>query len=109
MDFVIIPRAHATITTLMNSIDRVIINPLIFFLFACAMVYFLFGLVKFLIYRENEEIRKSSKAHMLWGLVGLFVMVSVFGIMRLILNTLGEDRIKIEDSGNIQVDEFKVE
>jgi hypothetical protein len=28
---------------------------------------------------------------MVWGLVGMFLMISVFGIMRLIVNTLGVD------------------
>lgn len=86
----IIPRAEASATTLMASISRVIINPLIIFLFALAMVYFIYGIARYLLSPENEEIRKSSKSHMLWGIIGMFIMVSVFGIMNLILNSLGK-------------------
>lgn len=89
MNFEIIPKAEASVQTLMNSISRVILNPLITLLFALAMVYFVYGLLQYLLSPDNEEIRKTSKSHMLWGVVGMFIMVSVFGIMNLIINTLG--------------------
>src|ERR1035437_8635376 len=98
----IIPTAEASIVTLMASVNKVIINPLIMFLFALAVVYFLFGLANYLLSPDNEEIRKSSKSHMLWGIIGMFIMISVFGIMTLILNTFGENRIK-GDNGNYSV------
>ena len=106
MFFQIIPVAEASVTTLMKSINRVIINPLIVLLFALAVVYFVYGLVRYLLSPDNEEIRKSSKSHMLWGIIGMFIMVSVFGIMSLILNTLGENRIQIESSGDYTVGEM---
>ncbi len=89
MNFEIIPKAEASVVTLMKSINRVVINPLIIFLFALAVVYFIYGLVRYLMSPDNEEIRKSSKTSMLWGIVGMFIMVSVFGILSLIMNTFG--------------------
>jgi uncharacterized membrane protein YdjX (TVP38/TMEM64 family) len=89
MNFEIIPRAEASVQTLMNSISRVILNPLIVLLFALAIVYFVYGLAQYLLSPDNEEIRKTSKSHMLWGIIGMFIMVSVFGIINLIMNTLG--------------------
>ncbi|HUC88520.1 MAG TPA: hypothetical protein VMR49_00625 [Candidatus Paceibacterota bacterium] len=103
MNFQIIPVAEASVVTLMKSIDKVVINPIIYFLFALSMVYFLYGLAQYLLSPDNEEIRKSSKSHMLWGIVGLFIMVAVFGIMNLILGTFGENKIKIDSSGNYTV------
>ena len=103
MDFQIIPIAEASVTTLMQSINKVIINPIIFFLFACAMVYFLYGVAQYFLSPDSEEIRKKSKDHMLWGVIGLFIMVAVFGIMNLILGTVGENKIKIQSTGEYQV------
>jgi hypothetical protein len=103
MHFEIIPTAEASVVTLMKSIDRVIINPLIFFLFALAMVYFLYGVAQYLIAQDNEEVRETSKSHMVWGLLGLFVMVAVFGIENLILSSLGVTNIKISTDGNYGV------
>lgn len=103
MSFEIIPIAEANITTLVASIDKVIINPLIALLFALAVVYFVYGLAQYLMSPDNEETKKTSKSHMLWGIIGMFIMVSVFGIMRLILNTVGEDNIKIYPAGDYEV------
>jgi uncharacterized membrane protein YidH (DUF202 family) len=97
MDFGIIPVAEADIITLMGSINRVIINPLIVFLFALAVVYFVYGLVRYLLTPDNEEIRTSSKSHMLWGIFGMFIMIAVFGIMNILLKTVGEENIKINN------------
>lgn len=90
MTFQFAPTAEASVITLVQSINRVIINPLIIFLFALAVVYFLYGLTRYFLYSDNEEVRKESKSQMIWGIIGMFIMVSVFGIMNLILNTLGE-------------------
>ena len=98
MNFGIIPTAEASVTSLMKAIDKVIINPLITLLFALAVVYFLYGLARYLLFSDNEEIRKTSKDHMIWGVIGMFIMVSVFGILSLILNTIGETGIKINST-----------
>ena len=102
MDLGIIPTAEASVATLMKAIDKVIINPLIVLLFALAVVYFLYGLAMYLLSPENAEVQKTSKSHMIWGVVGMFIMVSVFGILSLILNTIGETGIKV-DSTDITV------
>ena len=108
MNLEIIPTAEASVVTLMKSIDRVIINPLIILLFALAVVYFVYGLARYLLSPDNEEIRKSSKSHMLWGIIGMFIMVSVFGIMTLILNTLGEkSNIRLNSSGDYSIGEVQ--
>ncbi len=88
MNFQLIPVAEASVASLMNSINNVIIDPIIYFLFALAVVYFLYGVAQFFLSPDNEEVRKASKSHMLWGVVGLVIMISVFGIMHLIVNTL---------------------
>lgn len=106
IDFGIIPTAEASVVTLMKSIDRVIINPIIFFLFALAMVYFLYGVAQYFLSPDNEEVRKNSKSVMLWGIVGLFVMVAVFGIMRLILNTVGtSNKVVIQTNGDYAIND----
>ena len=103
MHFGFIPVAEASVSTLMKSINKVIINPIIFFLFALALVYFLYGVAQYLLNPGNENVRKTSKTHMLYGVVGLFIMVAVFGIMNLLLNTLGEKNIKVQNTGNYEI------
>jgi uncharacterized membrane protein YidH (DUF202 family) len=102
----IIPVAEASAKTLMNSINRVIINPLIIFLVALAMAYFLYGVARYLLSPENEEVRKASRSHMIWGIVGMFIMISVFGIMQLILDTIGETSIKLNSAPNYVIEQL---
>lgn len=107
IDVSIIPVAEASVETLMKSIDRVIINPIIFFLFALALLYFLYGVASYLIYSDSEEVKKTNKSHMIWGIIGLFIMVAVFGIQRLILRTIGNSgKINISDNGDYQVNNY---
>ena len=100
----LVPKAEAAdVVSLVKSVDKVVINPIIIFLFALAMAYFLYGLAQFFWSPDNEEIKKTSKSHMVWGLLGLFVMVAVFGIMNLILNTFQIKNVKIQSNGNYTV------
>jgi len=103
MNIEIIPVAEASVSTLMKGINKVIINPIIYFLFAIAVVYFLYGLAQYLLSPDNEEVNQASKKHMLWGIIGLFIMMSVFGIMQLISNTIGANNVQIQDSGEYRI------
>ena len=110
MNFQIIPTAEASsgIVKLMTSVNKVIINPLIYFIFALALAYFLYALLRYLLSPDNEEIRTSSKSHMLWGVFGMFIMLAVFGILNLTLGTLGIDKSQIDiNNGEIKIGELK--
>jgi len=107
MSFLITPNAEASVTSLVRAVNKTVINPLIIFIFALAFVYFMFGIVQYLINSDNEEVRKKSKSHMLWGIVGMFIMISVFGIMNLLLNTIGEHDIQIQNNGNYTVGDIQ--
>lgn len=74
---------------LIFKINQAIINPIIGIIFALAVILFFYGVVKFLFYSENDDKRQEGRSHMIWGVIGMFIMVSVFGIIRLILDTLG--------------------
>ena len=56
---------------------------------AVALVYFLWGVAQYVGKGDNEESRSTGAQHMLWGIVGLFIMFGVFGIIHIIMNTFG--------------------
>ncbi len=62
-----------------------ILNRVIPVLIALALVVFFWGLVKYIMSGKA----KGGKDIMIAGLVGLFIMVSVWGIIRIAQNTLG--------------------
>ena len=76
----------------MDTITQVkteILNPIILLLFAGAIGYFLYGVFVFMRNQDNEEAQKTGRNHMLWGILGIFFMVAVYGILGLISRTLG--------------------
>jgi succinate dehydrogenase/fumarate reductase cytochrome b subunit len=75
-----------------QKINRLIINPIIYFLFAAALAYFIYGIFMFLANADNEEEREKGKQHMLWGIIGMFIMFGVYGIMTIIIKTIGAYR-----------------
>ena|ERR1035437_6491373 len=79
----------ASLNGFIANVDTMIINPLIGLLFALAVVYFLYGVLEFLMNQENEEKKTTGKSHMLWGIIGITIMMGVFVIMNMILSTLG--------------------
>ena len=90
--FIGINIAHAvSIDTLIYRLNTQIINPIIVFMMALAILMFVWGVVEFLMNQGGGEEKAiaNGKQHILWGLIGLLIMVSVFGIMRLIVNTFG--------------------
>ena len=81
--------AYADLNGFIGKVDTTIINPLILLLFALAIVYFLYGVLEFLMNQENEEKKTSGKSHMLWGVVGIVIMLGVWTILGMLLSTFG--------------------
>jgi len=77
------------IDTLIGNITREILIPIIALLFALATLYFLWGVVGFILNTDNDEERTKGKNHMIWGIVGMFIMIASYGIINIIANTLG--------------------
>jgi hypothetical protein len=40
---------------------------------------------------DNEEQREKGRVGMMYGLIGMFIMVAVFGIMDFIISSIGAD------------------
>ena len=64
-----------------------IINPAILMVFACGFLLFIYGLVEFLWNLNEGKDNSEGKQHMIWGIVGMLIMISVYGILDLIDNT----------------------
>ena len=74
---------------IINKIVEVVINPLIILLMAIAFILFLWGGFEFIANSSGVEGREKGKRHMLWGIIGLFIMIAVMGILKVLGETLG--------------------
>lgn len=76
-----------TFGDIVTKIVSGIFNPLIGFIIALALLYFLWGLSKFVLNSGDEDSVKEAKQMMLWGVIALFVMVSVWGLVGILSQT----------------------
>jgi hypothetical protein len=66
-----------------------IFNPMYQLAVALATLYFFFGVFKFIVDMNDPQKKNFGKSHLLWGLVGLFIILSVGGILRLFSDVFG--------------------
>jgi len=79
-----------TIKTLLDKIQTEILNPLIQLLFVAATVVFLWGVIQYVIgSKGNEQQLQKGRQVMLWGIIGMFIMVSAWGIIKILCNFFG--------------------
>jgi len=74
---------------LVTSIKDKIVDPIIYFLFALALLYFLYGVLEIIRNADSDEARKTGQQHVFWGVIGMTIMISFWGIMHLICRTFG--------------------
>ena len=79
----------ATFTSMFAKIKDQILNPVIYLMFALALVYFLYGVFEFVRNAESAEKRAEGGMHILYGVIGMFIMLSVKGIINLLMGTFG--------------------
>lgn len=70
--------------------SAVIVNPILALIFAAGMLVFVWGIVEYMWELSYKgENKNEGKQHMLWGLVGMFLMIAAYSVLRLIVNTVG--------------------
>ncbi len=78
--------------TLFGSALSIINSTLIPLFIGLAILAFFWGMVQFLRNSGDAKAREEGKQKMIWGVIAIFVMVSIFGIIKLIGSTLGIDQ-----------------
>jgi hypothetical protein len=72
-----------------SFIINIINNVLVPVLFAIAFIVFLWGAFNvFILGANSDDAKEKGKNLMLWGLVGFFVMVSIWGLVNILTGTV---------------------
>ncbi|MEZ4200647.1 MAG: hypothetical protein R3B69_03635 [Candidatus Paceibacterota bacterium] len=83
--------AHAQATQVaqgfVDRLNEVILFPLITLLLTIALIVFLYGCFEFVVGAADESRRSQGKQHILWGVVGMLVMVSAYAILSIAAST----------------------
>lgn len=68
-----------------NTINNVIVPVL----FAVAFIVFLWGAFNtFILGANSDDTKEKGKSLMLWGLIGFFVMISIWGLVNILTGTI---------------------
>lgn len=77
----IVANAAPTVESLINRFHNIVV-ALIGVVASLALLVFFWGIVKYIASADDEKSKDSGKRLMIGGVIGLFVMFSVFGLVR---------------------------
>lgn len=77
--------AITSVTNLLGKIATIIINPLIILGFVVATIYLFYGIAEMIWKSDGKD--EKSKQNVMYGVIGLFIMFSVYGILNIVLAT----------------------
>jgi len=69
-----------------------IFNVIIPILIVLGVLYFVWGVISYVI-GSDEEAKKKGRDRIIYGIIGLVVIVGMWGLVRIVLNTFGNPEI----------------
>ena len=79
-----------TVGQLISNITNQVLNPLIILLFAVATMMFAWGIIQYVLGGQGSDQKMTqAKNAMLWGIIGMFIMASAWGIVSLLCDFFG--------------------
>lgn len=78
----------ATFGGIINTISN-IISAIVPLLIAIALVVFIWGVIKYITAGDDAEKRSAARNTIIYGIIGLFAIVAVWGLVNVIADTFG--------------------
>jgi len=81
--------------------NEVILYPVILLLTGIAFLVFLYGCLIYITHAENSSAREEGRNHIIYSLIGMFVMLVAYAILTIAANTFGlEDMLDCSNNPN---------
>ena len=58
-------------------------------LITLAIVFFIVGVIKYVLNANDPTKMEEGRSFMIWGIIGLFAIVSIWGLVQLLTGTFG--------------------
>ena len=82
------------------DLSQSFLNQAVLLITSVAVVWFMYNVFRYAV-AGNEEDKATAKTQMVWGIVGIFVMVSIWGLVAILQRTFGTYGF---NSGNVASD-----
>ncbi len=71
------------------TVNDVFLFPLIGLLLGIAFLVFLYGVAVYVMNANNEQSRSEGRKHIMFGIIGMVVMISAYTLLTIAANTFG--------------------
>ena len=85
-----------SLVDLFNKINA-LINAFIPFLVGIAVLIIIWGVFNYIAGAGDEEKRAQAKSFIVWGVVGVFIMLSIWGLVSILVNSIELRRGPLDD------------
>lgn len=65
-----------------------VLNTIIPIIMTLGLIYFIWGVISYTT-GKSDDAKKEGRDRMIYGIIGLFVIVSVWGLVNILQNTFG--------------------
>lgn len=79
-----------TITDFLDTIQE-LIDGAVPFIIGLGVFVIIWGIFTYLTHAAEEEKREEAKKFILWGIIGVFMMLSIWGFVNILINTFSLD------------------
>ena len=66
-----------------------LLKPIIPILLGLSLIYFFWGIGQFILHAGDQKTREEGKQRIIWGVIALFVFISIYGIILFIAKVFG--------------------
>ncbi len=95
--------AALSFSELIAKIQNEILKPLITLLFILATVVFMWGIIRYVINGGNADAAGKAKTIILWGIIGMALMLGAWGIVNIICGFFGPGSCTADPLGGSQL------
>jgi hypothetical protein len=75
--------------SIVSRVENAILFPLMSFMLSVALLMFLWGAYEFVLNAESDGGRETGRTHMLYGVIGMLVMLSALALLKIAAGTFG--------------------
>ncbi|MFA6601661.1 MAG: hypothetical protein WCT02_02260 [Candidatus Paceibacterota bacterium] len=89
---IVLAQANLNAITDVNSLSKRLFgigNVVLYGLVALAVIFIVYNVVMYVIKPPSSEEKTAAGLNILWGIVGLFIIVSIWGLVNILVGTFG--------------------